>query len=130
MTNDTREMMDSTGGTSSDELIAAIDALGACEKVSNMCAMAMVQGGGMAAEVHQALDCADVCESTQRVLSRGAAPVAQVTAAVVAAAIVVCEASAVACGAHCGHHVHCQLHSASARACVDALRSLEKALLA
>ena len=130
MTNDTREMMDSTGGTPNDELIAAIDALGACVNASNICAMAMVQGGGMAAEVHQALDCADVCESTQRVLSRGAAPVPQVTAAVVEAAIVVCEASAAACAPHSGHHVHCQLHAASAQACADALRLLQKALRA
>ena len=129
MTNDTREMMDSTGGTLSAELIAAIDALGACANASNICAMAMVEAGGMAAEVHQALDCADVCGSTQRVLVRGQAPAPQVTAAVVEAAIVACEASAAGCGAHAGCHDHCRLHSGYALACIEALRLLQKTLL-
>ena len=129
MTNETRQMMDSTGHTSSDELIAAIDALGACEKASSICAMAMVEGGGMAVEVHQALDCADVCEFTQRVLFRGPAPAPAVTAAVVEAAIVACEASAAACGAHAKCHDHCQQHSGCAQACADALRLLQKTLL-
>jgi hypothetical protein len=128
MTTDTRKMMESASGTASDELTAAIDALEDCEKASNACAMAMVEGGGMAAEVHQALDCADVCDATERVLSRGPAPDPRVTAAVVEAAIVACEASAAACGAHAGHHDHCRLHSGSAKACADALRALKGTL--
>jgi hypothetical protein len=125
---DTHEMMDSTGETASDELIAAIDALEACEKASNACAMAMVTSGGMANEVHQALDCADVCGSTERVLSRGTTPDPRVVAAVVAAAIAACDASAAACGAHAEHHTHCRLHSTSAKACADALRKLQGTL--
>jgi hypothetical protein len=128
MTTDTRKLMESTSGTASAELTAAIDALEDCEKASNACAMAMVDGGGMAAEVHQALDCADVCDSTERVLSRGPAPDARVVAAVVGAAIVACEASAAACGAHAEHHTHCRLHSGSARACAGALRALQDTL--
>ncbi len=128
MTTDTRKLMESAGGTASAELTAAIDALEDCEKASNACAMAMVDGGGMAAEVHQALDCADVCDSTERVLSRGKAPDPRVVAAVVGAAIVACEASAAACGAHAEHHAHCRLHSGSARASADALRALQKTL--
>jgi hypothetical protein len=129
MTNDTHEMMDSAGDTASVELIAAIDALGACAKASNACAMAMVKSGDMAAEVQQALDCADVCDSTERVLSRGPAPDPRVVAAVVDAAIAACEASAAACGAHAEHHAHCGLHSRSAQACADVLNTLQKTLV-
>jgi hypothetical protein len=128
MTTDTRKMMESVGGTASAELTAAIDALEDCEKASNACAMAMVQGGGMAAEVHRALDCADVCDSTERVLSRTQAPDPKVVSAVVGAAIVACDASAAACGAHAAHHDHCRLHSGSAKACADALRALQGTL--
>jgi hypothetical protein len=128
MTTDTRKMMESAGGTASAELTAAIDALGDCEKASNACAMAMVEGGGMVVEIRRALDCADVCDSTERVLARSQAPDPQVVAAVVAAAIAACDASAAACGAHAGHHAHCRMHSGSAKACADALRALQGTL--
>jgi hypothetical protein len=128
MTTDTRKMMESAGGTASAELTAAIDALEDCEKASNACAMAMVEGGGMTAEVHRALDCADVCDATERVLSRSQAPDAKVVSAVVGAAIAACDASAAACGAHAAHHDHCRLHSASAKACAGALRALQGTL--
>ena len=124
---DVGEMIYSTGGTSSPELVAAINALRDCEQVSNACAMAMVDTGGMVLEVRRALDCADVCEAAERVLSRNQSTDPAVVAAVFEAAAVACAASASACGAHAGHHPHCRLHSASAQACADALRALQKA---
>jgi hypothetical protein len=124
---DVGELVDSTGGAPSGELVGAIDALRDCEQVSNACAMAMVEAGGMVLEVRRALDCADLCEAAERVLSRAQAPDPAVIAAVVEAAAVACEASAAACGAHSDHHSHCRLHSASARRCADALRALQKA---
>lgn len=123
---DTRAMMGSTGATT-NELAAAIDALRDCEQTSNACAMAMVEAGGMVVEVHRALDCADVCEAAERVLSRGAAADPRTVAAVVEAGVVACETSAAACGAHADHHTHCRLHSMSAQACAGALRTLQKA---
>jgi hypothetical protein len=124
---DIAQMVDSTGGTPGPELVAAIAALRDCEQVSNACAMAMVQTGGMVVEVRRALDCADVCEAAERVLSRSQAPDPAVVAAVVEAAALACEASATACAAHAEHHPHCRLHSASARTCAEALRMLQKA---
>lgn len=124
MTTDTRKLIAGADSGVSDEFTAAIDALEDCEKASNACAMAMVTAGGMAAEVRQALDCADVCDAAERVLSRGMSPDPRVVAAVVEAAIAACEASAAACGAHAEHHDHCRLHSGSAKACADALRAL------
>lgn len=125
---DTRAMMDSTSGTTGGEFAPAIDALRDCEQASNACAMAMVESGGMVAEVHRALDCADVCEATERVLSRGSATDSPVVAAVVEAAVAACEASAAACRPHADHHTHCRLHSATAQACADTLRTLRRSL--
>lgn len=122
--SDTEEMIRNTGGVVTVELVTAIDALRGCELASGSCAMAMVESGGMVVEVRRALDCADVCAAAHRVLSRGPAP----DAAVNAAALVACDASAAACGAHADHHEHCRLHSAGARACADALRALQKVL--
>jgi hypothetical protein len=125
---DTRTMIDSAHGSPTPELTAAIDALRDCEQTSTSCAMAMVDTGGMVTEVRRALDCADLCDATERVVSRGPAADPRVVAAAVEAAAVACEASAAACGAHAGHHDHCRLHSASAQACAAALRALQQTL--
>jgi hypothetical protein len=122
MMTDTRTMIDSAYGSPTLELTAAIDALRDCEQTCTSCAMAMVDSGGMVTEVRRALDCADLCDAAERVLSRGPAADPGVIAAVVEAVAVACEASAAACGAHAGHHDHCRLHSASAQA----LRALQQ----
>jgi hypothetical protein len=123
----TLEMIDSSGAASLPahaELASAIDAVRECEQAANACAMAMVDRGGMALEVRRALDCADVCGATERILSRGPATDAGLDAALVQACIVACQASAEACGKHADHHEHCRLHSQSATRCVEALRGL------
>jgi hypothetical protein len=125
---DTRTMVEAAHGTPTAELTAAIDALRDCEQTCTSCSMAMVESGGMVAEVRAALDCADLCDAAERVLSRGPASTARVVAAAVEAAAVACETSAAACGAHAGHHAHCRLHSASAQACAAALRTLQTTL--
>ena len=125
---DTRMMVDAAHGSATPELTAAIDALRDCDQTCTSCAMAMVETGGMVVEVRRALDCADLCDAVERVLSRGPAADARVIATAVEAAVVACEASAAACGAHADHHDHCRLHSASAQAAADALRALQKSL--
>jgi hypothetical protein len=127
---DTQAMVDAAGGAHSSKLSAAIDALRDCEQTCTSCSMAMVASGGMVTEVRRALDCADLCDAAERVLSRGPAADSTVVAAAVEAAAVACEASAAACGAHAEHHEHCRLHSTSAAACADALRALQKTLAA
>jgi hypothetical protein len=125
---DTRMMVSAAHGTPTPELTVAIDALRDCEQTCTSCAMAMVETGGMVVEVRRALDCADLCDAAERVLSRGPAPDPRVVGAAVEAAAVACEASAAACHAHAGHHDHCRLHSTSAQAAADALRALQKTL--
>ncbi|MFR9805466.1 hypothetical protein ACL02T_24740 [Pseudonocardia sp. RS010] len=121
---DIAAMVKETGTAATPELVGAIEALVDCAQVSSACAGAMVRTGGMADEVRLALDCADVCTAAARVLSRGAGH-PTVIGATVEAAAVACEAGAVACGKHGDHHVHCRLHASSARACGQALRTLQ-----
>ena len=131
MSRPTRQMIDSAGAAPEPahaELAAVIDALRECEQASNACAMAMVEVGGMVTEVRRDLDCADVCDATQRVLSRGPAADAHLEAALVQACILACQASSEACGRHADHLEHCRLHSESATRCADGLRTLAGSL--
>lgn len=123
---DTQAMVDSAGTAPSAEFAAAIDALRDCAQASTACAMAMVEAGGMPAEVRLSLDCADLCVAAERVLSRGAGGASGVVTAAVDAAVAACAASAAACGAHADHNEHCRLHSASAQTCADTLRALRR----
>jgi hypothetical protein len=129
--SDTLQVIDSAGAgpvPAHAELARVIDALRECEQVSTSCAMAMVEVGGMVTEVRRALDCADMCGVSERILSRGPAADSDIVAAVVQACLRACEASARACGAHADHHEHCRLHSETARRCAEALRGLEGSL--
>ncbi len=125
---DTRTTIETTGGTATAELVAAVDALQDCERISTACATAMAATGAMATEVRRALDCADQCATTARVLLRATSPDTAVLAAVVEAAVVVCETTAAACGAHADHHDHCRVHAQSASACASTLHALQAAL--
>jgi hypothetical protein len=123
----TLEMIDSSGAgprPAHDQLAAAIDVLRDCEQVSNACAMAMIDLGEMVNEVRRALDCADICQVTERVLSRGPATDAKIDRALVEACILACQASAEACGRHADHHEHCRIHSECAARCANALDKL------
>lgn len=123
---DTQAMVDSAGTAPGSEFAAAIDVLHDCAQASTACAMAMVEAGGMATEVRLSLACADLCAAAERVLSRGPGGASDVVTSAVDAAVVACEASAAACGAHADHNEHCRLHSASAQACADTLRILQR----
>jgi hypothetical protein len=125
---DTRTLITTTGGTPNAELAAALDALRDCERASTACAMAMVETGGMVTEIRRALDCADQCAATERILSRSIAPDSAVIAAVVQAAVVAVEASGQACGAHAEHHPHCRLHARTAGECATALYALQQTI--
>ena len=131
MSSPTLQMIDSARAAPQPahaELAAVIDALRESEQACNACAMAMVEVGGMVTEVRRALDCADLCHATERVLSRGPAADVQLEAALVQACILACQATAEACGQHADHHEHCRLHSQSAARCADALRTLAGSL--
>ena len=106
-------------------LSEAIDAIQACERAATACAMGMVaEDHPMTAEIHAALDNADLAGVALRVLSRTAAADRGVLRAAVEACAVASERSASLCGAHAGHHEHCRLHSEAAARAATACRDL------
>ncbi|MEJ2865189.1 four-helix bundle copper-binding protein [Actinomycetospora flava] len=113
---------------SDDTRDRALDALHVCEQVSTGCTVAMAAIGGMAPEIHLALDCADVCAAAHRVLARGEGGDAATVAGILDAAVRASEASAAACGAHADHHEHCRRHAEAARACVEAVTAFRTTL--
>jgi len=121
---DTRTTLQATGAEVTAELTEAVEALRDCEETSTACAMAMAATGGMVTEVRRALDCADQCAATARILLRAAAPDEFVLDAVIDAAVAACEASAATCGPHAAVHEHCRVHAQSASACAVSLRAL------
>ncbi|GAA1386733.1 hypothetical protein GCM10009613_21180 [Pseudonocardia kongjuensis] len=100
---------------------AVVEILHEAERASTACASAMVGAGGMEREVLLALDCADLCSAAARVLGRRHGDEA-VARAAVEAAMLACEASSAACGAHAGHHEHCRRHSEITRDAAALLR--------
>ncbi|NMI01996.1 hypothetical protein [Pseudonocardia acidicola] len=128
---ETLQVIDSAGAgpvPAHAELATVLDALRECEQAANACAMAMVEVGGMVTEVRRDLDCADMCDATEHVLSRGPATDLNIVGSVVHACALACQASAAACGPHAAQYEHCRLHSESAKRCAEALQRLEKSL--
>jgi hypothetical protein len=70
------------------------------------------------------LDCADICETTSRVLSRQTEPDLGVIRAAIEACIVVCGACAEECHRHAPHHDHCRVCEEVCRRCEQVCRDL------
>jgi hypothetical protein len=74
------------------------------------------------------LDCADVCETTGRVLSRHTGYDANVTRALLTACIAACVACGDECEQHAGMHEHCRICAEACRACEAACGELLAAI--
>ena len=66
------------------------------------------------------LDCADVCDTTGRLLSRQTDPDWSVLRAQLQACAVACRSCGNECQMHAGHHEHCRVCAESCRRCEDA----------
>src|ERR1700737_2584939 len=106
-------------------LAPELEAVMECEQASTSCAMAVIgEGEDTAVATRRALDCADVCQATLRVLSRASSTDAMLMQALVQACIIACEGSHLECGRHAEHHEHCRLHSEAAERAAMALQDL------
>jgi hypothetical protein len=74
------------------------------------------------------LDCADVCETTGRVLSRHTGYDANVTRALLTACVAACVACGDECEQHAGMHEHCRICAEACRACEAACGELLAAI--
>jgi len=93
-----------------DALIQCIEVCMLCEQTCAACADAClgeVELEALRRCIRTNLDCADVCASTARMLSRHFAPEAGLIARQLALCAAACSLCAEECGRH--HHEHCQV---------------------
>jgi hypothetical protein len=113
------------------KLAAAIDALIACAQACTACADACLgeeSPADLRTCIRTNLDCADICETTARVLSRQTAYNPAVTAVVLAACEAVCQACGDECASHAEMHEHCRICADACRACEKACHDLRAAI--
>jgi hypothetical protein len=106
-----------------DALARAIEATSACSQACTACADACLseqEVTHLTRCIRDDLDCADVCSTAARVLSRHTGYDARLTRAVVQACIQACNTCADSCGEHRDHHAHCAT-------CEEACRDAEAA---
>lgn len=104
-----------------------IEACMACAQACTACADACLcepDVDQLAKCVRTTLDCADVCETTGRVLSRHTGYDANITRALLDACVAACRSCADQCERHAERHEHCLVCAAACRRCEEACRML------
>ena len=108
-------------GNINRDLIEAIEAAYACAQTCTSCADACL-AEEMVAELRQCirlnLDCADVCDTTGRVLSRWGEE--RIQTAVLEACLQACRLCAEECERHADMHEHCRVCAVACRECEEA----------
>jgi len=109
------------------KLAGAIDALIACSEACTACADACLSEE-MVAELTKCirtdLDCADICATTARVLSRHTGYDANISRSLLEACATACKACGDECQQHADMHEHCRICADACRACEAACRDL------
>ncbi|MEU6072928.1 four-helix bundle copper-binding protein [Micromonospora sp. NPDC047074] len=108
-------------------LAAVIEALNTCAQACTACADACLSED-MVAElakcVRTNLDCADICTTTSRVLSRHTGYDANISRSLLEACAAACRACGDECARHAAMHEHCRVCADACRACERACRDL------
>ncbi|WP_225753565.1 four-helix bundle copper-binding protein [Actinotalea sp. Marseille-Q4924] len=110
------------------ELLArVVDAAAECGQACTSCADACLSEE-MVADLRTCirtnLDCADICETTARVLSRHTGYDATITRAQLEACIAACRSCGNECEQHAEMHEHCRVCADACRACETACAEL------
>ena len=109
------------------KLAVTIDALIACAQACTACADACLSEkmvDELTKCIRTDLDCADICTTTARVLSRHTGYDANISRALLEACAVACRSCGDECAAHAGMHEHCRICAEACRACEQACRDL------
>ena len=111
------------------QLASVIEALTACSQACTACADACLSESGamlpsLVKCVRDNLDCADVCDTTARVLSRHTGYDANLSRQQVLAAIQATKTCGDSCTEHAEMHEHCRICAEACRAAEQALTSL------
>lgn len=113
------------------KLAATIDALMACSEACTACADACLSEdsvGELTKCIRTNLDCADICDTTARVLSRHTGYDANITRTLLEACATACTSCADECARHAGRHEHCRICAEACRSCERACRDLISAI--
>jgi hypothetical protein len=112
-------------------LARAVDAMTACASVCTTCADACL-AEEMVADLRRCirtdLDCADVCATAARVMTRQTGYEPEVSRAVVQACLVACRTCAAECEEHAGMHEHCRICAEACRTCEQVCEELLRAM--
>ncbi len=112
-------------------LAAAIDAALECFQTCTACADACLSEPDVASMtrcIRDDLDCADVCATTVKVLSRHTAYDANLTALQLETCVQACRTCGDSCAEHAEHMAHCRTCMESCRACQRACQALLDAI--
>jgi Domain of Unknown Function (DUF326) len=113
-------------------LIPCIEACSDCAESCTQCADACLAEDSvqdLTTCVRLNLDCADICTTTGRVVSRQTGYDARVTGAVLRACIQACSSCADECDIHAAHGMkHCEVCAAECRRCEEACQALLDAI--
>jgi hypothetical protein len=115
------------GGVDRRQLQECIEACYECSQACTACADACLSEDAVAELttcIRSNLDCADLCDTAGRVLSRHTGYDANLTRAVLEACATACKACGDECGSHAGMHEHCRVCAEACRRCERACRDL------
>jgi hypothetical protein len=105
----------------------AIQTCLACVETCTACSAACLRESDltmMADCIRTDLDCADLCDTTARVLARANAAELGMTKALLQACLMACESCGSECRKHASHHDHCRVCAEACAECADACRNL------
>src|SRR5690625_2726000 len=111
------------GGIDRDKLVACIEACIECAQACTACADSCLSEesvGALSKCIRTDLDCADVCETTGRVVSRHTGYDANITRSVLEACPATCNACAQVCDSHAERHEHCRVCAEVCHRCARA----------
>lgn len=129
-----REMMDSYPAEINLDrglLADAVQATLQCAQTCTACADACLSEQSvdqLRKCVRSNLDCADICDTTARVLSRHTGYDANITRAQLQACIQACTSCGSECHQHASMHEHCRICAEECRRCADTCQALLHAI--
>jgi hypothetical protein len=118
-----------------DAMASTVDALLECAEACTACADACLSELNVEELrkcIRTNMDCADICQTTARVLSRHTGYDANISITLLRACIQACQSCAAECGKHAEMHEHCRICAESCQrcevACMTLLRAMEQTL--
>ncbi|MFC4003741.1 four-helix bundle copper-binding protein [Prauserella oleivorans] len=117
------------GGVDRDALVRCVEECIACAQACTACADACLsERDDMLPMLRKCIrtneDCADICDTTARVLSRHTGYDANITRAVLQACATVCKSCGDECDLHATEHEHCRVCAEACRRCERACQEL------